>query len=308
MDLTVQQLRVLVEVADSGSFTAAGEQLGLGQSSLSRTVADLERRLGIRLFERTTRRVVPTPEGVELVRVARGALASFDRAMAHFDGYLAGSRGVVRVAALPSLAAILLPGLLAAFRVGHPDVRVEIEDGLLAQVHDAVASGAVDLAFTAAPDPGSDLVFTPVVADEFHAVFPAGHPLDSTAPVSWHQLAGLPFVRLHPSSSVREHVDRLLLDADVQLGATTEVRNIAAVGGLVAAGLGVSAVPGLVLPLLQFAGLKHRPLVDPTATRTVGILMDDQRPVTAASRAFLDTVARARSSNQSLPVGVSWSA
>lgn len=306
MDLSIQQLRVLVAVADSGSFTGAGERVGLGQSSLSRTVADVERRVGVRLFERTTRMVVPTPEGVELVRVARRVLDAFERGMAHFQGFLDGTQGVVRIAALPSLAALLLPPLVSLFREAHPGVRVDMDDGLLGEVVDRVRSGDVDLALTVAPEDEVDLAFRPIVTDGFHVVFPPGHPLGKRKAVEWTALRGLPFVRLHPTSSVRSHVDRALATADVRVGPVTEVRNVAAVGGLVAAGEGVSAVPGLVLPLLAFAGLDHRPLRAPEVTRSIGVLLDPDRPFAPAAQAFLETMARARSSGMALPPGAHW--
>jgi DNA-binding transcriptional LysR family regulator len=306
VDLSIQQLRVLVAVADSGSFTAAGERVGLGQSSLSRTVAEVERRVGVRLFQRTTRRVVPTPEGVELVRVSREVLESFERGMAHFQGFLDGTQGVVRIAALPSLAALLLPPLVSLFREAHPAVRVEMEDGLLGDVVARIRSGHADLGLTVELEEEAGLAFRPLVTDAFYVVFPPGHALGGSEVVEWTALQGLPFVRLHPTSSVRAHVDRALEAGGIRVGAVTEVRNVSAVGGLVAAGEGISAVPGFVLPLLAFAGLESRPLRAPEVTRSIGVLLDPDRPFTPAAQAFIETMARARTAGVPLPPGTHW--
>ena len=125
-DLTLQQLRAVVAVHDAGSFTGAALELLVAQSSLSRTVAEVEKRVGAALFERTTRRLEPTPVGREFVAAARRAVAGVEAELRHVEGYLAGLRGRVRIATVPSLAAILLPGVVSAFRRTHPEVELSI--------------------------------------------------------------------------------------------------------------------------------------------------------------------------------------
>lgn len=306
MDLTVQQLRAVVAVAEVGSFTAASTRLHLTQSSLSRAVADVERRVGVALFVRTTRRVDLTPEGQEFVAIARDVIASFDRGMNHFRGFLDGTQGVVRIATLPSLAATLLPSLIATFREHHPDVSVRIDDALLGQVLEQVNSGNVDFAVTVADEQASQLVVHPVAVDEFFCVFPPGHRFVGASSLRWDDLQDEPFIAFDPVSSVRAHVDAALAQVHTTPDLVTEARNIAAVAGLVAADLGVSAVPGLVLPLLEFARLAHCPLTHPRVSRTVAIVTAPSRPLAPTARAFLQTIADARSSGLQLPTGAHW--
>jgi LysR family transcriptional regulator, carnitine catabolism transcriptional activator len=314
MELTVQQLRIVLAVADAGSFTAAGEQLHLAQSSLSRAVADVERRVGVTLLQRTTRRVRLTPEGREFVRVARDVVASFDRGMNHFAGFLDGTRGLVRIATLPSLAATLLPAVVSVFRQDHPEVAISIEDSLLGQVIAHVDGGDADLAITVSGDQPARLTFEPIAVDEFSCVFPSDHRFaadtaesaEPGAPLTWSELHDEPFIAFDPVSSVRSRVDRAFADAGATPGTVTEARNIAAVGGLVAAGLGVSAVPSLVLPLLEFARLAHRPLTGPEVTRSIGVVTDPRRPRAPAVDAFLHTLGTARSTGLRLPPGARW--
>jgi LysR family transcriptional regulator, carnitine catabolism transcriptional activator len=314
MELTVQQLRIVLAVADAGSFTAAGEHLHLAQSSLSRAVADVERRVGVTLLQRTTRRVRLTPEGREFVRVARDVVASFDRGMNHFAGFLDGTRGLVRIATLPSLAATLLPAVVSVFRRDHPEVGISIEDSLLGQVIAHVDGGDADLAITVSGDQPAGLTFVPIAVDEFSCVFPRGHRFraegtdaaESDSPLPWSDLHDEPFIAFDPTSSVRSHVDRAFAAAGATPATVTEARNIAAVGGLVAAGLGVSAVPSLVLPLLEFARLEHRPLTGPDVTRSIGVVTDPRRPRAPAVDAFLHTLGTARSTGLRLPPGARW--
>ncbi|MDI5981394.1 LysR family transcriptional regulator [Amycolatopsis magusensis] len=288
MDLTVPQLRAVVEVADAGGFTSAAQRLHLAQSSLSRAIGEVERRVGVALFERTTRRLELTPEGAEFVRIARGVLDAFDAGMRHFAGFLEGSAGHVRVATLPSLAAILLPPVVAAYGRAHPAVELSIEDALSGEVLDRVRAGAVDLAVTVVTEPLPDLEVRELAADRFCCIFPPEHAFAGSPALTWSSLAGEPFIAFGAVSSIRRLVDRAL-DADsVRTGRRIEARNIAAVAGLVAAGLGVSVVPGLVLPLVSFAGLAHSPL--PAVERTIAVVRDPARPLAPAVRAFLDAL------------------
>ncbi|ONI92052.1 LysR family transcriptional regulator [Saccharothrix sp. ALI-22-I] len=309
MDLTVQQLRVVLAVHDAGSFTAAAEVLLQAQSSLSRTVLEVERRLGVALFERTTRRLEPTAEGREFVAIARSTVAVFEGNLRHFEGFLDGCRGRVRVATLPSLAAILLPPIVSAYQHGHPAVELSIEDALATEVLERVRAGTVDFAVTvvsATSDPIDDLHVTPVAADRFCCVFPPDHAFADRSEVTWSDLARESFIAFDRTTSIRQHLDRAFTESGTHPRNTVEARNISAVAGLVAAGLGVSAVPGLVLPLTGFAGLAHRPLGEPRAERRIAVVRVPRRPLSPAARAFLEAITDARRSGAALPPEASW--
>ncbi|PKW12979.1 LysR family transcriptional regulator [Saccharopolyspora spinosa] len=236
MDLTLQQLRLVLAVHDAGSFTLASEQLHLAQSSMSRTVREVERKLGITLFERTTRNLITTPEGHEFCRVARRMVEAFDAGINHFEGFLAGSRGRVRIAALPSLAAVLLPPVVSVYRAEYPGVELSIDDEMSDEVLRRVRTGVVDLAVAVVPEPLPDLQVRPIA-------------------------------------------ERAFATAQVRPNLALESRNITTVAGLVAAGLGVAVMPGLVLPLVQFAGLEHQALGGPEISRRIAVVREPNRPL-----------------------------
>jgi len=308
-DLTLQQLRVVVAVEEAGSFTAAAQRLLVAQSSLSRTVAEVERRLGTPLFERTTRRLEPTPAGREVVAAARRAVEAVDAEMRHVEGYLAGRTGRVRIATLPSLAAILLPGVVSAFRAQHPQVEVTIEDALSDEVLERVRGGVADLAVTVvsqAPDPLADLDVTPVARDRFCCVVPPGHRFARRDRLAWRELAGEPFIAFDRTTSIRQHVDACLAAADVAPRQVVAARNIAAVAGLVAADLGVSVVPGLVLPLMGFAGVHRVVLDEPAAHRTTAVVHAAARPLSPVAAAFVAALTDPARARPALPDQAGW--
>ncbi|MBC7278614.1 MAG: LysR family transcriptional regulator [Nocardioides sp.] len=302
----MRHLRVVIAVSDAGGYTPAARELHVAQSSLSRTVQEVEQRIGVPLFERTTRRVRPTLEGEEFLATARRLVAEFDTALNHFEGYLAGTRGAVSVAALPSLAGSMLPPVLAAFRRGHPEVAVSVKDGFSGEVLDLVVCGEVDLAVSVAARVPATLAGRHNAVDAFAAVLPAGHPLAAEEELRWADLAGQPFVAFERISSIRSYVDQVLAETGTRIGALTEARNIGAVAGLVAAGLGVSAAPSLVLPMMMFADVVVRPLVAPVVERDICLIHDPRRPMSRAALALMQLLLSAGEREIASPPGVRW--
>lgn len=306
IDLGIPHLRAVVAVADARNFTAAAAELHVAQSSLSRTVAEAERRLRVRLFDRSPRGVEMTTEGREVVALARHLLGEYDAGLRHVTGYLEGTRGTLTLAALPAVAATLLPRLLAAYRSTRPDVTVQVLDMLSEENLQRVRDGTVDLAVTSAPPPDRELVVQPMVDDCFFVAVSPEHRLAERERLTWSDLDGESFLAFSLSStSVRGAVDRVLAEAGVGVGRVLEARTVGAVAGLTAAGLGVSVVPGLVLPMIEFAGLRHI-LLEPIVRRRICLVRHRRRPTTPAVLAFLDTVRSAADGAGPLPRGTEW--
>lgn len=306
IDLGIRHLRVVVAVADEGGYTAAARRLRIAQSSLSRTVLEVERRVGVPLFERTTRLVRPTPDGEQFLAIARRLLTEFDAALNHFHGYLAGTRGSVSIAALPSLAASMLPEVLSAFRGGRPQITVTVRDGLSEQVLGDVSTGSADMAVTVAPTVPRSLRSQRIAADRFVCVFPPGHRFDESKQLRWTDLAGEPFVAFDQVTSIRPYVDKTLDEHDIELGPITQARNIGAVAGLTAAGLGVSVVPALVVPMMGFAKLHRRLVTGPVVERDICLVHDPQRPMSRIAQGLMTTLIEAGTQGLRLPQGARW--
>src|SRR5262245_38850989 len=114
--LNLQQLSAFLTLADVGSFGEAAETLGISQPALSRTIQQIENRLGTKLFDRDTRKLRLTRAGELLEPLARKLIHEYQSAFAAFDDFIAGRQGVVRVAAFPSIATMLLPPTIVRFR------------------------------------------------------------------------------------------------------------------------------------------------------------------------------------------------
>lgn len=306
MDATLRQLSAFAAVARAASFTAAAARLHVSQSSLSRAVADLERLLGTQLLERDTRNVQLTAAGAETLRVADQIVNAHRAGMKELERFLLGESGAVAVATLPSVAAVLLPRVISGFRRQRPHVTVRIMDGLERSVLDRVLAGDADFAITTFGEPSAQLEHRPLVRDRFVAVLPPEHELADGGEVAWEDLAVHPYLAVGRDSSVRRLADATFAQIDATVLPAAETANVATVGGLVAAGLGVSAVPALVLPLLGAGPLVSRPLVRPVVHRRLDVVTRARRTVPLAAHRFLETLDGLRENGDALPDGVQW--
>ena len=225
INVDLAELQAFACLAELRSFRAAADQLGLTGSAVSRAIARVEDRLGARLFDRDTRNVSLTPQGEALQQLTRRILAEAHSALTEFDAYLSARSGRVTLAGLPSIAASLLPGLIARFVAAHPEVEVAIIDALSDGVVAAVLDGQADLGFTAgAVDGAGRLSFRPLLGDEFVAVGRQDGPLDRGAASRWQEFTGTPFIAMTAGSSVRALTDAAFAQAGWRYGRASRWR------------------------------------------------------------------------------------
>lgn len=289
INLGLVHLRGIVALAEHGSFTAASEALNIPQSSLSRSIAEAERRLNVRLFFRTTRRVVTTPDGLAICQLARHALNAYDDGLRTIEDFLTGEQGTVSVACLPSVAATFLPSVIKNFTRSYPGVMIQVNDGLLASCLRAIDSQDADLAIAPLPAPIDGVEHEFIGADSYYCVAPAGHRFTETAHLLWSDLADEPFIGFGAASSIAAPVQRAFNEAGIKPKLIVQAQNIAAVAALTAEGMGVTVVPGMVLSMMDFPGAHHIPLL-PRVERKLYLIQRSGRLQTAPVRAFIEAV------------------
>ena len=288
IDITPRQLDIFLNVAAAGSFTGAARVLGVSQPALSRTVQLLEDQIGAQLFDRNSRHVMLTPAGAALVPLAERMVRQFNDEFGELAQFVAGRRGRLVIAALPSIAAVLLPDALRAFATTSPDVEIVILDGLSGSVADAVLSGHADLGLTVQPAPDHALTYTPLVSDEFGLVCKLEDPLATAEALTWSIFIARPFIAMAKSSSVRTMTDAAFLQAGLSVSPLYECAFLGTTGALVAAGLGITALPRLAMPLTASSGLRWRPLSSPFIQRQIGVVTRAHRTLSPTATKFCD--------------------
>ncbi|MCC5883271.1 MAG: LysR family transcriptional regulator [Halomonas sp.] len=286
MKPSIKQLQAFVAVAQSSSLAEASERIHLSQPAISIALRKLEEAVGGALFSRTTRQLALTPEGKAFLPVAVRLLNDWSEAFEDLGERFSKQRGKVTVAALPTLAAGLLPGMIATFRARYPRINLSLHDVLAEQVSQMVREGRADLGLSVAPHDTEELSFEPILVDRYVAVCPHGHPLLEQQRVAWAQLSGHPFIGISRLSSSRQDIDRIMADVGAPLDILCDASQIATVGRMVAAGLGISVLPELSFKQIATDGIDYRPLTAPEVERPLGIVMRHRHPLSAAAAAL----------------------
>jgi len=186
----LRQLRYFVAVAEELHFGRAAERLSVVQPAVSQQVARLERELGVRLLERSSRRVALTGDGARLLAEARAALAAADNVRALAAELAAGRAGILRLGTSPGLADRLHRGV-SAMRRSVPDIGLELVHGTPAAHCAAIRAGQLDLALVRGPVRGPGLRTVELWREPLHAVLPASHPAAAAPALPVDALAGM---------------------------------------------------------------------------------------------------------------------
>ncbi|MFD3525402.1 LysR family transcriptional regulator [Streptomyces sp. NPDC058653] len=283
--MELQQMRYVVAVAETNSFTRAAGRCLVVQSALSHQVARLEKELGARLFERTSRRVRLTPAGAAFLPVARQCLDAAERAAAEVAAAVGEVRGRLAVGVIPSVAAVDIPGTLRDFHRTYPGVRITLRVGASEELAEQVREGALDVAFlglptTARPE-GVDA--RELARDRLVAVVAPDHPLAREPAVDLLRLSSEVFVDLPARTAGRVQSDQAFEAAGLSRDVAFEVTNADFLARLVGQGLGIALLPSGYAS--QLAGITAVEVTD--APDRVEHLVWSRTGRTPAATAFL---------------------
>jgi DNA-binding transcriptional LysR family regulator len=281
-----RQLEAFRAVMLTGSITAGANHLRLSQPAVTRLVRDLERSLGLTLFERDRGRIRPTSAATELSREVDRCFVGLDRIAKAAADLRQGRAGRLRIAAIPALAVGVLPEILARFLADRPQLGVELMDGSSAEIAEWIADGAYDLGFAtgAAAHPAVTTHRLPPV--RAFAVLPPGHRLARQATIRPSDLAGEALIAPYPWTRLRTRLDESLARAGVEPELRVETSLSAVAGAVAAAGGGVAVVEAFTAERLRGMGAEVRPFGDGVRVE-YAVLTSSHRSLSVAAEAFL---------------------
>ena len=270
--LDVRRLRVLRSVVTSGSISAAAANLGYTASAVSQQIGVLEREAGIRLLEKAGRGVRPTAAGRLLARHAEEIMGRLTAAENELADLRAGRSGRLSMHYFATAGAALVPPAVAEFTASYPGVRLELRLHEPAYSADHAASGEADIQLVVLRhDAGEQRAVSLVhlLDDDYYLVLPRGHRLAGQASIELTDLADDPWVdNEFPPGACRD----IMLDAFAAAGFApnfvVESDDYPTAQGFVAAGLGVTMVPGLGLGFVH-PGVVVRPMANPRPVRAI---------------------------------------
>lgn len=285
MNLSVRHMRAFMALATLRNFTRAAESCSLTQSAFSALISNLESDLDVKLFVRSTRNVDLTAEGRAFLGMVSHLLPETERALEQMQDYVRCRKGRVSVAALPSMAGSILPGLIASFTQDHPGVEVAVQDVASTVCVDLVRNRQVDFALCAAVGPRPDLLVETLARDRFYFICAEGHRLARREQLTVDDVIDEPLIGFEPNSSVRQHLDASIYPR--QWARVRQVNALSTAAGFVAAGLGVTIVPTLGLPSFAQHGLRTIPLALPLDERDLCLVRRAGEEPSIAAAAFI---------------------
>lgn len=261
----IRELETLTVIARLGTFAAAAERIGLTQSAVSSQMQRIEEQIGVRIFERSGRRLTLNPAGEQVLAKAEEILAHWNQLRTlRFDG---APQSRLAIGAIPTAQTGVLIGAIAAFRASHPHVRLHITPGTSIQLMDQLDSGAISMAVIVRPPFGmpASMRWVPIGSHPYVLVCPR-----RLAWLGWREiLASQPFLFYERTSFGGRAVARFLSERGITVDEVAEMDEIEAILRMVASGIGVS-----ILPLLGELpeGVAAIGLDDADFRREIGVL------------------------------------
>ncbi|GAX52254.1 LysR family transcriptional regulator [Streptomyces olivochromogenes] len=296
--IEARHLRVLRAVAATGSFSAAGRELGCTQPAVSQQMKALESSVGTPLLVRTGREMRLTQAGEALVRHAAGIIAGLTAAEEEVAAIAGLRAGRVRLVSFPSGSSTLVPTALAALRAAHPGTRVSLEEAEPPESVEKLRAGDCDIALAfryegaAGAEEWDDLVVRPLLRDRLVGLVPEKHRLARAGSVAIAELAEEPWIAGCPRC--RGQLVEVCRAAGFVPRIDFATDDYPAVVGLVGAGLGVAVLPELAIESVRPKGARTVTVEPPVRREIVALTLPDLAQVPAVA-ATLDQLARAAS-------------
>ena len=289
MPAEFKHIEAFLAVARLGHFTRAAAALQISQPALTTHVRQLEETLGITLFDRNNRRVQLTQAGRDLVAPFERLSLDLASIVKHAHDLAAHRRGVILVAALPSVAAVVLPRVISALAEKHPAIVVRVRDAIAGRVLELVKSGEVDFGIGSLIRPDPEVIEEPLFTDRLCAFARLDHPLARRRSVRLRDLGVHPLILTGQDTSVRQIIERTLEQERLPVQVAQEATYMTTAIGMVRAGLGVAILPESALAAeAATPGLRMLTIRDPELTRQIGLLRRKERSLSPAAQRLVD--------------------
>ena len=286
--MNLRDLEYLVALADLGHFGRAAQSCNVSQPTLSTQIRKLEESLGVQLLERTSRKVVLTTTGREVVAQARRIMAEVEKLKDSARASQGVLSGTLRLGVFPTLGPYFLPLLMPLLATHTPNLKPYLIEEKTSNLIAGLRDGRLDAAFLAGPVIEDDLREVDLFSEPFVAALPREHELAKNKTIDIHRLEGEKLLLLEEGHCFREQA----LEVCQQAGATEnefKATSLETLRHMVAAGLGVTLLPALSVQHNQ-ADIAVRPFKTPVPERSIALVWRRGSPLTASLQALADVL------------------
>ncbi|MEK9885797.1 MAG: LysR family transcriptional regulator [Pelagibacteraceae bacterium] len=270
INIEIGDIEAFIELADTNSFAKAASNLNLSQPALSRRIQKLENELGTVLFDRTTRKVQLSYSGRNFYERARSIIEAVKTATKTLSEKYS-FPSIVKIGAVNSSLRNIIYPTLKIFKEVEPRCKVQIIERSANYVVDSVLGGECDFGvnFTGVQEPG--VTFESLFDEDYVVVFPKGDVLEKKRKIKLSEIKDRDFISVWKGSGSRIYFENALARQKEDLDWTYEVRHVPSALNMVEQGLGITLAPKLAVSQ-DYSSLSYRPLIDPSVTRTMGLI------------------------------------
>jgi DNA-binding transcriptional LysR family regulator len=241
--VTIVQLKVFRDIAQSSSISRAAVMNGISQSAASQNLKHLEKSLGVDLFDRSIRPLRLTPAGRLYLSACRDIVRRYDEVESQIDALKKELAGGVRVASIYSIGLYEMAQITQRFEELHPQAHVHLEYMRPEKVYQAVVDDQADLGLISYPNPAKEVKAIPWRLESMVLVTHPSHPLAKKKSVRPDDMAGRDYVSFDPDLSIRKATDRFFREHGIQRNVVLEFDNIQMIKEAVSIGSGISILP-----------------------------------------------------------------
>jgi DNA-binding transcriptional LysR family regulator len=283
------ELKLFKEIAATRSMSKGAAHCGVSQSAASQHVQEVERRLGVTLFDRSTRPLELTPAGKLYNDFCRDILSKEEELGLALESLKHQLDGAVRVASIYSIGLSEMSHLQEEFSARYPTVQLQVEYMRPEKVYEAVLNGTADLGLVSYPEASREIAAIPWRDEEMQVAVPPSHPFAQRDEVHPADLNGQTFIGFDEDLSIRRELDRFLRGQGVEVNLAMHFDNIQTIKEAVALGTGISILPARTMQAEIVQGrLVAVKLHAPDLVRPVGVVHRKRKKLNRAAQAFLE--------------------
>jgi DNA-binding transcriptional LysR family regulator len=286
-EIPYSKLKTFYYVAVNKSFRKASLSLYVTEGAVSHQIKDLESRLEKKLFERSNKKTILTPEGEDLFTLITPIIERLENVVDEFQEKSGVLRGKIRIASFEAMLLHIFPTYLDQFRKAFPECEILLFSVAGKQLRSMLLSGEVDLGFGSIENLSDGIVARELWQFDRYVITPLGHPLSKKKQMTIHDVAKYPIVMPDKEGTSGQALDRKLRTHNPSLKVTVEAGNWDVVMKYVELGFGVSVLPAICENAKDNDRIYLRPASDILGYSRYGILLKKGKYITPAARALI---------------------
>ncbi|NMD71748.1 LysR family transcriptional regulator [Bacillus sp. DNRA2] len=278
--MTLFQLEVFLKVVEAGSFTKAGEQIGLSQSAVSQAIAALESSLNVKLLNRHKNGVSLTKIGERISILIRDLITIKTKIVNEAAGISEIELGTLKIGSISSMTAKLLPGMISTFQKRFPGVEVILYEGSYAEVVNWIKIGIIDVGVVT--ETKHEFDFIPLLQDKMVVFVPERHPLNQQSTIRLQDIANEPFIMPKECSHLLQNIFK---QQGVTPSVQFEVSDVATIIAMVQEGVGNTILPEMSIPATL--SKVNASYLSPQVYHNLGLELRSSKDISPVSSAFI---------------------